>query len=67
MIDTSINGVPASHLKDAMTPNGFIALQVHQSDSKEPLQVRWKNIRIQDNGFNDTPPAKAQKPAQDAK
>ncbi len=68
VIDTWINGVPAAHLKDAMTPNGFIALQVHSVESKEPLQVRWKNIRIRDKGFNDVPAAKApQKAAAAAK
>lgn len=47
-IKTWLNGVPAADLKDDMTPKGFIALQVHSSSSKEPLQVRWKNIRIQE-------------------
>lgn len=61
VIDTWVNGVPAGHVKDAMTPNGFIALQVHAVESKEPLQVRWKNIRIRDNGFNEVPAAKAEK------
>ena len=45
-IRTWINGVPAADLKDDMTPNGFIALQVHSTDSAEPLQVRWRNLRI---------------------
>lgn len=48
-IKTFINGVPAADLHDAMTPRGFIALQVHGvGDRAEPLQVRWKNVRIQD-------------------
>jgi hypothetical protein len=34
---------------DAMTPSGFIALQVHgiYGDMKPGLQIKWKNIRIQ--------------------
>lgn len=47
-IRTWINGVPAADLHDAMTLKGFIGLQVHSSSSMEPLQVRWKNIRIQE-------------------
>lgn len=47
-IKTWINGVPAADLRDDMTPRGFIGLQVHSSSSTEPLQVRWRNIRIQD-------------------
>ena len=46
-IKTWLNGVPAADLKDAMTPRGFIALQVHGVGEKtEPLEVRWRNIRI---------------------
>jgi hypothetical protein len=48
-IRTFLNGVPAADLKDGMTPRGFIALQVHGVGARtEPLQVRWKNIRIQE-------------------
>lgn len=47
-IKTWINGVPAANLIDDMTASGFIGLQVHGiwDESKEGLQVRWKNIRI---------------------
>ncbi|HOK67435.1 MAG TPA: DUF1080 domain-containing protein [Anaerohalosphaeraceae bacterium] len=51
VIRTWINGVPAAHLSDSLTPNGFIALQVHtvgSDKSKEGIQVRWRNIRIID-------------------
>ncbi|MBN1845691.1 MAG: DUF1080 domain-containing protein [Sedimentisphaerales bacterium] len=44
---TWVNGVPAADLKDDMTRRGFIALQVH-SDPKSGLQVKWRNIRLQD-------------------
>lgn len=47
-IKTWLNDVPAADLKDGMTPSGFIALQVHSTKSKEPLQVRWKNIRLKE-------------------
>lgn len=47
-IKTWLNDVPAADLKDRMTPTGFIALQVHATKNKEPLQVRWKNIRIKE-------------------
>ncbi|MCP4709709.1 MAG: DUF1080 domain-containing protein, partial [Planctomycetes bacterium] len=45
-IKTWLNGVPAADLKDDMTARGFIALQVHASNEPNPLQVRWRNIRI---------------------
>lgn len=46
---TWLNGVAAADLKDSLTPAGFIALQVHGVGAKtEPLEVRWRNIRIQE-------------------
>lgn len=46
-IKTWINGVPAADLTDDMTARGFIALQVHGVGSrKDPLSVRWRNIRL---------------------
>jgi hypothetical protein len=45
-IKTWINGVPAADLKDSMTPSGFISLQVHSTKKEEPMQVRWRNVRI---------------------
>lgn len=53
---TWLNGVPAASIVDSMTPNGFIALQVHSTKEKEPMQVCWKNIRLQDIGFNKAKP-----------
>ena len=47
-IKTWLNGLQAADLTDSMTPVGFIALQVHRADSDKPLEVRWRNIRIQD-------------------
>jgi hypothetical protein len=47
-IATWINGVPCANLWDDMTPEGFIALQVHSVWDKkhEGKVVKWKNIRI---------------------
>lgn len=48
-IKTWINEVPAADLKDAVTPSGFIALQVHGvGDKTDVLDVRWRNIRIRE-------------------
>ncbi|HEY2837748.1 MAG TPA: DUF1080 domain-containing protein, partial [Pirellulales bacterium] len=48
-IKTWLNGLPAANLKDDVTPKGLIALQVHGvGDKTDPLQVRWRNIRIQE-------------------
>lgn len=48
-IKTWINDVPAADLKDSVTPKGLIALQVHGVGGREePLEVRWRNIRIQE-------------------
>jgi hypothetical protein len=50
-IKTWLNGVPAADLKDGLTPEGFIALQVHGVGAeKDPREVRWRNIRIQELG-----------------
>jgi hypothetical protein len=48
-IRTWVNGIPTANVLDAMTPSGFIALQVHgiYGDMKPGLQIKWKNIRIQ--------------------
>ena len=48
-IRTWVNGVACADLVDALTPVGFIALQVHsvgQDSSRVGLLVKWKNIRI---------------------
>ena len=47
-IDTWVNGEHRAKLVDDMTPEGFIALQVHGvGDKEEPMTVKWRNIRIQ--------------------
>lgn len=47
-IQTWINGVPAADLEDDMTATGFIGLQVHSTKEKRPMEVRWRNIKIQE-------------------
>ena len=48
-IKTYLNGVPAADLTDSLTRTGFIALQVHGVGKvEEPLEVRWRNIRIEE-------------------
>ncbi|MBM3414260.1 MAG: DUF1080 domain-containing protein [Bacteroidetes bacterium] len=48
-IRTWVNGVAAAHIIDNATPEGFIALQVHQINNPADAghEIRWKNIRIQ--------------------
>lgn len=45
-IKTWVNGVQAADLNDEKTSCGFIGLQVHSTDSQEPLEVRWRNVKI---------------------
>lgn len=56
---TWLNGIPVAHLIDDMTPEGFIALQVHSiRDNKEHLgrQIKWRNIRIKTKNLVPSPP-----------
>ena len=53
---TFLNRVPAADLKDDLTPEGFIALQVHGvPDAFVGLEVRWRNIRLQENPAHGSP------------
>ncbi len=51
-IQTWINDVPATDFRDAMTPRGIIALQVHGiGDGKKNQpgeEIRWRNIRLKE-------------------
>lgn len=47
---TWVNGVPTVDTHDSLTRFGFIGLQVHQAD-QDGLEVRFRNIRIKDNGL----------------
>ncbi|MBI5387788.1 MAG: DUF1080 domain-containing protein [Verrucomicrobia bacterium] len=49
-IRTWVNGVPAADLKDAVTPKGLIALQVHgigKDETKIGTKICWRSVRIQ--------------------
>ncbi|MFN5480428.1 MAG: DUF1080 domain-containing protein, partial [Chitinophagaceae bacterium] len=54
---TWINGVPCAYVIDDMTPEGFIALQVHaiQNKNDEGKEIRWKNIRIKTTNLKPSP------------
>ncbi|WP_100612885.1 3-keto-disaccharide hydrolase [Confluentibacter lentus] len=48
-IRTWVNGVACANLIDDITPEGFIALQVHSIGEDKNLadkEIKWKNIRI---------------------
>ena len=45
-IKSWVNGVPAANYTDNLDSEGFIGLQVHATDSDNPLHIKWKNIRI---------------------
>lgn len=48
-IKTWLNGVQAADLKDAVTPAGFIGLQVHGvGTNTAPLAIRWRNVRLEE-------------------
>ncbi len=49
-IKTWVNGVPCADLVDPLDQSGFIGLQVHAIEGSRRLQVRWRNIRIKDQG-----------------
>jgi hypothetical protein len=56
-IRTWINGVPCAYVIDDMTPEGFIALQVHaiQNKDDEGKEIHWKNIRIKTKNLKPSP------------
>ncbi len=46
-IRTWLNGELRADFEDSLTPEGFIALQVHGvGDRERPLYVRWRKLRI---------------------
>lgn len=47
-IRTWVNGVACADLKDSMDASGFIALQVHEYRGPAPVQVRFRNIRLEE-------------------
>lgn len=47
-LKTWINGVAAADLNDSATASGFIGLQVHSTKKERPMEVRLRNIKIQE-------------------
>jgi len=48
-IQTWVNGVQVTDLKDDMTASGFIGLQVHGVGARtDPLKVQWRNLRLRE-------------------
>lgn len=57
-----VNGVKTADVKDALTSYGFIAFQVHSvGDNTQPMEVRWKNVRIKDLGIPTAQPSRGGK------
>jgi hypothetical protein len=56
-----VNGVKTADFRDDVDRFGFIGLQVHSvGDRKDPMEVRWRNLRIMDGGIpGKYPPAGA--------
>jgi hypothetical protein len=57
-IKTWLNGVACSHVIDDMTPEGFIALQVHgigNNKEREGQQIKWRNVRIKTQNLSPSP------------
>lgn len=57
-IKTWLNGVACAEVIDDMTPEGFIALQVHSignNKEAEGHQIKWKNIRIKTRNLKPSP------------
>ncbi|MCW5941539.1 MAG: DUF1080 domain-containing protein [Fimbriimonadaceae bacterium] len=57
-LQTWINGKPVADLRDDLTRTGFVALQVHAVSTAEPLEVRWRNLRLKDYGIPTLSPPK---------
>lgn len=59
-IRTFVNGISTANVVDALTLEGFIALQVHSIGKQEEAgkQIRWKNIRIKTTNLQPTAPDK---------
>jgi len=56
-IRTWINGIACAYIIDDMTPEGFIALQVHAISNKadEGKEIHWKNIKIKTTNLTPAP------------
>lgn len=47
-IKTWLNGVPITELDDTLTPAGYIALQLHDTQKRSGVEIRWRNLRVKD-------------------
>jgi hypothetical protein len=47
-IQTWVNGIQISDVRDSMTAKGFIGLQVHSYAGEKPAKVQWRNIEIKE-------------------
>jgi len=48
-IQTWVNNVQVTDLRDTMTAKGFIGLQVHGVGNRaDPLMVKWRNLRLRE-------------------
>jgi hypothetical protein len=45
-IQSWVNGIATADLVDSVTSTGFIGLQVHATRLSDPMEVRWRNIRL---------------------
>jgi hypothetical protein len=55
-IKTWVNGVPCADLVDSVDLTGIIGLQVHAYKGPKPVQVRFRNMTIQDLGRHEWKP-----------
>ena len=62
-IRTWVNGVAAADTVDGLTRRGFIALQVHAVKQEDPLQVKWRNLRIRELNTSIAPADRSTPPA----
>ncbi|RKX33316.1 MAG: DUF1080 domain-containing protein [Verrucomicrobia bacterium] len=56
-IRTWVNGIPAAHLIDSETAEGFIALQVHSIKAADATgrRIHWRNLRVRTDVMEPTP------------
>ncbi len=59
-LQTWVNGKAVADLRDKVTRTGFIGLQVHSHD-KDGVEVKWRKLRIKDNGTPDSKPPRGGK------
>ncbi len=54
-IITWVNKIQCTHLKDDLTPSGFIGFQIHsiENQRQENKKVKWRNIRIKTTNLKD--------------